>query len=187
MLLLGCRPPGRFTEQHDVFFGIAREVKDLVPAIKKSWPEVKGNIHVDAWREVNCVDTYSIQVAVRGDDVYEKNSGRLFFINLGGYKEKEFDEFHYKLLVVANNLEEAKSKAKKTAFFKHSTPAPGTKHFKASSHIDDKYGIDTDDAFAVEEILAPGIKEQYRIVVQPNGKCLREDDYHLGFFKLTDL
>ena len=33
-ILLGATPKGRNIEQHDVFFGIAENVKDLFPAIK---------------------------------------------------------------------------------------------------------------------------------------------------------
>ena len=187
MLLLGCRPPGRFTEQHDIFFGIAEKIKDLVPAIKTTWPEAKGNLHVDAWREVNSVDGYSIQVVAKKDTIAGSNKHRLFFINLGGYKEKEFDEFHYKLLVVAGSIEEAKSKAKKTAFFKHTSVATGEQHLKATSHIDDKYGIDTDDAFAVQDVLPLEFSKQFRIVISDDNDQRQEDDYHLGFFKLTDL
>ncbi|MGN6440105.1 MAG: DUF1543 domain-containing protein [Agriterribacter sp.] len=33
MLLLGCKPAGRHTEQHDVFFGIGASLKDLIPDI----------------------------------------------------------------------------------------------------------------------------------------------------------
>ena len=47
MVLLGCKPEGRHTEQHDVFFGIAPALKDLIPAFKSFWPEAKGKIHVD--------------------------------------------------------------------------------------------------------------------------------------------
>jgi hypothetical protein len=36
---------------------------------------------------------------------YANNSlAQLFFINLGGYKENEFEEYHYKMLAVANKL-----------------------------------------------------------------------------------
>ncbi len=55
MLLLGCRPEGRFTEQHDIFFGIGRNMAELKPAIKNFWKEAP-KIHVDVWREVNVVD-----------------------------------------------------------------------------------------------------------------------------------
>jgi len=61
MLLLGCKPPGRHTEQHDVFFGIAANLRDLVPEIQAFWPE-PHNIHIDAWREVNNVDGYDVKI-----------------------------------------------------------------------------------------------------------------------------
>jgi Domain of Unknown Function (DUF1543) len=38
MILLGCRPKGRHTEQHDIFFGIGNELADLKPAMKNSGP-----------------------------------------------------------------------------------------------------------------------------------------------------
>src|ERR1700710_437403 len=95
MLLLGCKPKGRNTEQHDVFFGIANDIKELIPAIKQFWPEAAGEIHIDAWREVNCVDGFSIKVEekIAGQDAEtsKKKDYDLFFINLGGYKENEFD------------------------------------------------------------------------------------------------
>ena len=50
MLILGCRPPGRLTEQHDIFFGIGDELQDLLPAMFEFWPEAKQKVHIDAWR-----------------------------------------------------------------------------------------------------------------------------------------
>lgn len=49
MVMLGCTPKGRFTEQHDIFFGIGSNLKELVPDMKDFWPEAKGRIHIDAW------------------------------------------------------------------------------------------------------------------------------------------
>src|SRR5690606_6603427 len=108
------------TEQHDMFFAIGEQMKDLVPAIKAFWPEAKGDIHVDAWREVTQVGGYQVQVMPR----IEEASGapaenKLFFLNLGGYKPNEFDEFHYKLLAVAPDKAGAVKQAKQTAFYKH--------------------------------------------------------------------
>ena len=31
MIMLGCRPEGRYTEQHDIFFGIGTSLKELIP------------------------------------------------------------------------------------------------------------------------------------------------------------
>jgi hypothetical protein len=58
MAMVGCRPKGRHTEQHDVFFGIATSIKDLVPVMLQFWPEAKGNMHIDAWREITVVEGF---------------------------------------------------------------------------------------------------------------------------------
>jgi hypothetical protein len=60
MVLLGGKPKGRHTEQHDMFFGIAESLKDLIPQFNQFWPEAKGRMHVDGFREVNQVDGQQI-------------------------------------------------------------------------------------------------------------------------------
>ncbi|MEJ8755598.1 DUF1543 domain-containing protein [Pontibacter sp. H259] len=177
MVLLGCRPPGRNTEQHDVFFGIAETIKDLVPQIKKFWPGA-GKIHVDAWREVTLVNGFAIQVVTKSEN--ENREHRLYFLNLGGYKEHEFDEFHYKLLVVANDKNEAIREARKTAFYKH-TSIKG-----APSHIDDKFGVDVDDLHQVKDILTPELKAHYSLRILP-ATTTKTDDLHLGYFPFDKL
>ena len=62
MIMLGCTPKGRFTEQHDIFFGIGNSILELIPQMKAFWPEAKGKIHIDAWREVTVVDNHSIAI-----------------------------------------------------------------------------------------------------------------------------
>ncbi len=66
MVMLGCRPEGRCTEQHDIFFGIGKSLKELLPDMKNFWPEAKGRIHIDAWREVTQVDNYKIEILDKG-------------------------------------------------------------------------------------------------------------------------
>lgn len=176
MIMLGCRPEGRFTEQHDIFFGIGRSIKELIPSMKKFWPEAKGKIHIDAWREITVVDGYSVAVIEKKD---EKNSNLdLFFINLGGYKEGEFEEYHYKMVTVAETIGLASKKARGTAFYKHCG-------FEgAVSHIDDKFGVDIDDAFVVKEILPATFKEKYSIEITKKTGEIEEDTLHIGYLKL---
>lgn len=76
MILFGCRPKGRFTEQHDIFFGIANSLKELIPSMKKFWPEAKGQIHVDVWREVTSVDGYAINIVPTNKEI--ENEKQLF-------------------------------------------------------------------------------------------------------------
>jgi hypothetical protein len=37
-------------------------LKELIPQMKASWPEAKGQIHIDAWREVSLVDQFSTTI-----------------------------------------------------------------------------------------------------------------------------
>jgi hypothetical protein len=41
MVILGCTPKGRFTEQHDVFFGIGSSLRELVPQMNDFWKEAE--------------------------------------------------------------------------------------------------------------------------------------------------
>jgi Domain of Unknown Function (DUF1543) len=178
-VLIGCTPKGRHTEQHDVFFGIATSLKELIPQLKAFWPEAADNMHLDAFREVTVVDNYKVSIAPRTDTT--ASEAQLFFINLGGYRPNEFDEFHYKMLVATTDKGTAIQQAKETTFYKH------TGYKGASSHIDDKYGIDVDDIYAIEDILAPTLKEQYKIILQKTEDALTADTYKLGYFKLSKI
>src|SRR5689334_21339188 len=112
-LLIGATPPGRHTEQHDVYFSIAHDIRDLLPEITAFWPETKGRFHLDAWREITLVDGYSVRVV---EEQGLSSGTQLFFINLGGYKKGEFEEFHYKMLLAAADKGEAVRQAKESAF-----------------------------------------------------------------------
>lgn len=178
MVMLGCTPDGRLTEQHDIFFGIGSSLKDLLPEMVAFWPEAKGQIHIDAWREVTSVDGFSIEVEER--NAANVSSPHLFFLNLGGYKKNEFEEYHYKVLTVASNLAAAIKTSKETAFYKHFG-------FKgATSHVDDKYGIDVDGAFKVEDVLSQHLKEQYQLKITANTK-ITEDKLHIGYLAISKL
>ena len=182
MLLLGCKPAGRHTEQHDIFFSIASRLSDVITSLEEFWPEAKGDIHVDAWREVKNVDGYKIEIANQDDDLISsaEKINRLYFINLGGYKQNEFEEFHYKMIVVAPGKGDAIRQSKQTAFYKH------TGFTGATSHVDDKYGVDVDDIHAIEDILPIEIKKKYYILISKENTG-EEDELHLGYFTLEKL
>lgn len=179
MLLLGSKAPQRNVEQHDYFFGVARSLKELVPEIKAFWPEAGNSIHLDGWREVNSVEGYQIRAVTKTNDAASAQKS-LFFINLGGYQENKLEEQHYIVLTVQDDRAQATQHAKKTVFFKKNTIKG------ANSHIDEKYGIDVDDIYKIEEILSPSQKERYQIVIVP-AEGLPEDQVHLGYFKLDKL
>jgi len=177
LLILGCRPKGRNTEQHDTFFGIGNSLADLLPQIKQFWPG-GGQIHIDSWREVTAADGFSIAVIPKAQ---EKSANKLFFLNLGGYKPNDLEEYHYKLLSVADTKSTAIQAAKKTAFYLHTG-------FKgAVSHIDDKYGVDVDDVYEIADILPPDVKDQYSLLVEKKTDDLPEDKLHIGYVTLKSL
>lgn len=176
MLLIGATPPGRNIEQHDIFFGIGESIKDLLPDVMVFWPG-NNKLHFDAWREVTSVNGFKVEVVLKNENEQHGNF-KLFFINLGGYKQNEFEEFHYKMIIAAKDKAEAINISKQTAFFRHTG-------FKgATAHIDDKYGVDVDDAYEITDILPPVAKEKYSILVTPDNS-LAEDELNLGYFKLS--
>jgi len=179
MLLLGCKPEGRHVEQHDVFFGIGSSLKGLVPAIKAFWPEAKKSLHVDAWREVTRVQNYVIRPRLKKEVAEGQDTLKLFFINLGGYRKGEFEEYHYKILVVAKDSAAAVRLVKKEKFYKQTG-------FKgAPSHIDDKYGIDVDDIYSVKEILPKVFSCKYVLeIIKEQGA---EDLIELGYLPVSKI
>jgi hypothetical protein len=178
MLLLGCKPTGRNTEQHDIFFGIGYSLSDLLTDMQEFWPG-SGKLHIDAWREVTLVDGFAIQVVPKTNNP-AGDAAKLFFINLGGYKEQEFEEYHYKILAIGKQKSDAIQQAKQTAFYKH------TGFAGADSHIDDKYGIDVDDLYEIEDILPAHLKKQYSLQLGP-AEVATPDQWHLGYTKLSSL
>jgi Domain of Unknown Function (DUF1543) len=177
-ILIGCTPAGRHIEQHDMFFCIADSIADCIPQMQLFWPEVAQTMHVDGFRKVQSVNGQSVQIVPKNSKT--KSKGQLFFINLGGYKLGEFEEFHYKMVIAAATKADAIKQAKATAFYKHTG-------FKgAESHIDDKYGIDVDDVHAIADILPIAAQENYKIVLQ-DGAQDAADEINLGYFQLKKL
>lgn len=176
MLLIGASPPGRNIEQHDVFFGIGERINDLIPGIFAFWPG-NNKLHFDAWREVTSANGYKVEVVAKNGRS-QSTPYKLFFINLGGYKQNEFEEFHYKMVIAAVDKAEAIKISKKSAFFRHTG-------FKgATAHIDDKYGLDVDDVYEIPDMLPATAKEKYQILITRVGS-IPEDEIHLGYFKLS--
>ena len=178
--MLGATPQGRHTEQHDIFFVIAESINDVKPNIQDFWPEAKDKIHIDAWREVTSVQGYQISVVEKQADAAPSSKQKLFFVNLGGYQENKFEEQHYVVLTVKENKSLAFKEAKETLFYQHNHIPGGT------SHIDDKYGVDVDDLYEIEDILSAEQKEKYRISIVP-AEGLAEDEFHLGYLTLSKL
>lgn len=174
MVLLGCKPNGRYTEQHDIYFGIANELAEMKSAMCEFWEESQGKLHIDAWRKVTHVDNHHIKVVERGDNTAQ--TLKLFFVNLGGYRTGDFEEYHYKQLIVAKTVEQAVLLAKETSFFQN----------HVSPHIDDKYGLDVDDVFVVEDVLSANFRKKFTLEITSTEE-VDQDPVNIGYLKFLDL
>jgi len=161
MVQLGGRPKGRLIEQHDMFFGVANQVSELIEDINYHWPEVKNKWHIDSYRAITKIGNHSIKLVESA--IRDSNNGlKLFFINLGGYQQGSFEEFHYKLLIVAATQADAVKQAKQSVFYKEFTFKDKDSPFDAASHIDDKFAVDIDDIYNVNDLIS-----NVQILIEP--------------------
>ena len=189
MVQLGGRPKGRLIEQHDMFFGVANQVSELVDDINHHWPEVKNKWHIDSYRAITKVDNHNVKLVELSNQVDAENGLKLFFINLGGYQRGSFEEFHYKLLIVAATQAEAIKQAKQSTFYKEFTFVDKDSPFDAASHIDDKFEVDIDDIYNVNDLIS-----SVQILIEPISNTddldvigVMEDKEYVGYLSIKNL
>lgn len=188
MVQLGARPKGRLIEQHDIFFGVANRVDELIEPINQHWPEVRNKWHIDSYRAITKVDNYRIsliQSSETNKEVTSSNDLKLFFINLGGYQRGSFEEFHYKLLIVANTQAAAIKQAKQSDFYREFTFKDKDTPFNAVSHIDDKFAVDIDEIYNVNDLI-----ENVQILIEPiadNSHEFIDDKEYVGYLSIKNM
>ena len=188
MIQLGGRPKGRLIEQHDIFFGVANQVNELIADINNHWPEVKNKWHIDSYRAISKVDNYVIKLVESNIQAQCANDLKLFFINLGGYQQGSFEEFHYKLLIVADSQADAVKQAKQSEFYKQFTFKDKASPFNAASHIDDKFEVDIDDIYNVNDLIS-----NVKIIIEPLARAIDEaisiveDKEYIGYLSIKNL
>jgi hypothetical protein len=180
MILLGSKARNRNVEQHDFFFGIGDSLQSLVPAMQDFWPEAGSSLHIDGWREIHVVEGHRVNIFPK---TTLNNPKRLFFINLGGYQSGKLEEQHYTLLTVQEDRKNAIKASTATEFFKSSSIE---KIKSASAHIDEKYGIDVDEIYRVDELLSETDKVNWQIELTPDDTSI-PDEIHLGYYPLDRL
>ena len=216
MLKIGARPQGRLIEQHDVMFVIANSLSETIESVNQHWPAVKNNWHLDAWREVKRVGDYQILLSTdslskdgwskdgwskdnaladniladdRVDNKLDSQGKQLYFVNLGGYLPGQFEEFHYKTLVVAETLGKATAQVKKTAFYQDYTfdNIDTAKSGVATSHVDDKHQLDLDDIHCVADLLPNDVALTIQPLTEPEQNQLPDDALHIGYLSLKQI
>ena len=211
MLKIGARPQGRLIEQHDVMFVIANSLSETIESVNQHWPAVKNNWHLDAWREVKRVGDYQILLSTdslskdkalvdnrladnifadeRVDNKLDSHGKQLYFVNLGGYLPGQFEEFHYKTLVVAETLGKATAQVKKTAFYQDYTfdNVDTAKSGVATSHVDDKHQLDLDDIHCVADLLPNDVALTIQPLTEHEKNQLPDDALHIGYLSLKQI
>ena len=175
MVILGCNVPNRYIEQHDVFFSIGADLLNLKQSMYDFWPEAGDKLHIDSYRIVSRVGDYVIKIVLKENES-KSDDLNLYFLNLGGYKPHDMEEYHYKQLVVAKSIEDAVALATEHVFFKHHN----------EPHVDNKYGIDVDDIYLVSDILPNIIRNQYSLQIMKANAHHKEDDLAIGYIKLSE-
>ena len=170
-----------------MFFGVANQVSELIEDINHHWPEVKNKWHIDSYRAITKVGNHSIKLVESATS--DGNNGlKLFFINLGGYQQGSFEEFHYKLLIVAATQADAVKQAKQSAFYKEFTFKDKDSPFDAASHIDDKFAVDIDDIYNVNDLIS-----NVQILIEPiahdsHALAKTDDDKeYVGYLSIKNL
>ncbi|KTC84955.1 DUF1543 domain-containing protein [Legionella brunensis] len=108
VVYIGGSHPNSLIELHDIRFIVANSIEDTYDALRKSWWGIPTSLHIDAWGILKYADGYDIQIS---EVQSQNNKNKLFFINLGGYDQKQFTELHKNIFVVAADEIEAKQKA----------------------------------------------------------------------------
>jgi len=126
-VLLGGRAKGCNIELHDVVFVVAHSLEDAYLSLINKWFGIDKGLHIDSHIELSNIDGYDISVSK--DKALDGLS--LYFVNIGGYKDKFFGEIHEMRFYICHSKDEAISKAKHEIGNSLSQP-----------HADDKHNVD---------------------------------------------
>ena len=155
VVMLGGKHPRAKIEVHDVVFAIADSLEATYPQLRQGWFGNPAGLHIDAWMRVDGVDGWKVELSPLAP---LPGSPRLYFINLGGYEPNTFGEAHHYLLVVAQDKNQAKSRAKQHML----------KHWQ-QAHTD--VLLDVDDCLPIDHVSGRYIhlvEGEHRGVIQHN-------------------
>lgn len=155
VVMLGGKHPRAKIEVHDVVFAIADSLEATYPQLRQGWFGAPAGLHIDAWMRVDGVDGWKVELSPLAP---LPGSPRLYFINLGGYEANTFGEAHHYLLVVAQDKNQAKSRARQHML----------KHWH-QAHTDAL--LDVDDCLPIDQVSGRYIhlvEGEHRGVIQHN-------------------
>lgn len=107
-IYVGGEVEGGNIEVHDMRFVAASSLKETYAELVEQWWGKPKSLHIDCWAEITHADGYDVTLS---SDPFA-GPLRLYYINMGGYDKSQFTELHRNLFVVAENVTEAKRRAK---------------------------------------------------------------------------
>jgi len=94
-------------EVHDIQFILAENIEETYEELKARWYGKSKSFHIDGYKVISNIDNYNIIISKKKSTKTKK----LFFIDFGGYSDKIFGEIHKNLFILAEDSDDAKSKA----------------------------------------------------------------------------
>ena len=123
LVVVGGKSTKANIELHDVRWLIGSRIEDTFEQIRNDWfGEIKG-LHIDSYKKITNIDGYKIELFEDKEEQNNPNNKRflksnsamkLWFVNLGGYKNDSMIEYHEFGLFVANSSQEAITRAKRS-------------------------------------------------------------------------
>ena len=142
-IMLGGRHPKANIELHDLVFVLANDSTEAFKEAKKKWFGDPKKVHGDGYVDLLSLEGFDYigteNSHVSDSEAETNQNKKLFAINIGGYLQNEFGEFHHYHFVVANDGKEAIKKAREAANPSFLVP-----------HVDDK--LEVDDLIEVNQI-----------------------------------
>jgi Domain of Unknown Function (DUF1543) len=118
---LGGRVPKANTELHDVVFAAGLRIEDTYTQLLEKWFGNPVGLHLHSWLELDVVDGYRITLSDAPSSAPEK----LFFVNLGAYRDGAFTELHAMGFYVTASAPEAKQRAGRSLHRRRNRAAQG--------------------------------------------------------------
>lgn len=147
-VVLGGEAEKSNTELHDVVFAVGATIEDCYFQLLEKWFGLPEKMHIDSYMELDVVDGY--EISLRKEESTKKDK-KLFFINLGAYKEGDFMEHHANTFLIGKLATEIKKRAKDKLLNGYD-----------EVHKDDLYEVD--DMIAIEEL------DGYHVHLNPTHK-----------------
>ncbi|MES2059160.1 MAG: DUF1543 domain-containing protein [Pseudomonadota bacterium] len=159
MACIGGAIEGLSIEAHDVCFLAAEELSSAAEMAKARWPGKPASAHLDTLREVSHVGGFEIRLAETPPSSPAMAEDRLFFVNIGFYRQGAFGEFHDVSLVVEKSAALASARVLQTA---------GRDLFLAHK----------DNLWAVDNVQGVSHVDGYSVVVQPSDSSIRDSLFY---------